>query len=217
VLSSIPVTGTVYGVALNFRQSLAKLDQPPRSAVLYIKPANTYSVPGAPVPCPPGIPALRMGGTLAAVIGTTASRVTAREALAHVAGYTVVNDVSIPEDSYFRPPIRQRCRDGFCPIGSPVMPAAEVARPESLIVRILVNGEVRCRAPLAELVRPLDMLIAEISEFLTLRGGDLLLVGEPPDAPLARVGDLVRVEVEGVGELENRVLAEGTGPEARPT
>src|SRR5258707_4760170 len=101
----------VYGVALNFKGTLASLgdalhrepyQKPPVAPVLYMKPANTLIGNGAPIPCPRGVPRLRMGGTLGVVIGH---------------GYAIVNDVSIPHKSYFRPAIREQCRDGFCSIG----------------------------------------------------------------------------------------------------
>src|SRR5712691_6423444 len=103
---------SVYGVALNFKGELAALGdaqyrdpykKPPEAPVLYLKPRNTWIPNGAPIPCPRGVTYLNMGGTLAAIIG---------------GGFVVVNDVSIPHSSYFRPAIREQCRDGFCPIGT---------------------------------------------------------------------------------------------------
>jgi 5-oxopent-3-ene-1,2,5-tricarboxylate decarboxylase/2-hydroxyhepta-2,4-diene-1,7-dioate isomerase len=130
---------------------------------------------------------LKVAGTLGVVIG---------------AGYVLVNDVSIPHESYFRPAIRQRCRDGFCVIGSDVTERA----PEE--IRTWVNGGLRCRARLADLVRPIGRLIADISAFLTPQPGDIVLIGETADAPLARVGDRVRVECDGLPAIENEVLPE---------
>ena len=86
--------------------------------------------------------------------------------------------------------------------------ASEVTERAPSEIRISINGELRCRANVADLVRPIDRLIADISEFLTLEPGDILLVGEPPDAPLARAGDRVRVEVDGLPALENEVVPE---------
>jgi 5-oxopent-3-ene-1,2,5-tricarboxylate decarboxylase/2-hydroxyhepta-2,4-diene-1,7-dioate isomerase len=77
-------------------------------------------------------------------------------------------------------------------------------------IRILINGELRCRANIADLVRPIDRLIAEIGEFLTLEPGDILLIGEPPDAPLAGAGDRVRVEIDGLPAIENDIAPEVT-------
>lgn len=133
-----------------------------------------------------------MAGTIGVLMGSAPNQ---------IAGYLAVNDVSIPHSSYYRPAIRQRCRDGFCVIGSET-----TARVPSEI-RIWINNEMRCRADTADLVRPIDQLIADISEFLTLQPGDIVLIGEPHDAPLAQAGDRVRVEMDGVPALENEVVA----------
>jgi 5-oxopent-3-ene-1,2,5-tricarboxylate decarboxylase/2-hydroxyhepta-2,4-diene-1,7-dioate isomerase len=155
--------------------------------VLYLRPRNTWNVSGSPIRLPDGVKQLKMAGTVGVVIG---------------AGYVAVNDVSIPHESYYRPAIRQRCRDGFCVIGS------EVTDRIPNEFRTFVNGELRCRASTTDLVRPVDRLIADISEFLTLQPGDIVLVGEPPDAPLAQAGDRVRVEIDGLHAIENQVVAE---------
>lgn len=206
---ALAVDRAVYGAALNFRGALERLvDQPPPVApVLYIRPRNTWSGDGAPIRIPAGVPRLKMAGTLGVVIGRTAWQVPADEALAHVGGYTVVNDVSIPHDSYFRPAIRQRCRDGFCVIG-PTANGSAVPDPNKIDIRIRLNGAMVCRAHTTELVRSVQHLIADVTEFMTLRAGDILLVGEPDDAPLAAAGDRIEVEIEGVGILHNEVVAE---------
>jgi 5-oxopent-3-ene-1,2,5-tricarboxylate decarboxylase/2-hydroxyhepta-2,4-diene-1,7-dioate isomerase len=192
----------VYGVALNFRAELESLGEqlhrdpykkPPVAPVLYLRPRNTWNVSGAAIRLPADAKALKMAGTVGVVIGRGAN---------HVAGYVAVNDVSIPHASYYRPAIRQRCRDGFCVIGS------EVTDRIPSQFRIFINGELRCRASTVDLVRPIDRLIADISEFLTLQPGDIVLVGEPYDAPLAQAGDRVRVEIEGLPAIENEVVAE---------
>jgi 5-oxopent-3-ene-1,2,5-tricarboxylate decarboxylase / 2-hydroxyhepta-2,4-diene-1,7-dioate isomerase len=191
----------VYGVALNFRGELESLGEqlyrdpykkPPVAPVLYLRPRNTWSTSGALIRMPADAKELKMAGTLGIVMGC----------LNHAAGYIVVNDVSIPHESYYRPPIRQRCRDGFCVIGS------EIADREPREIRTFINGELRCRANIADLVRPIDQLIADITEFLTFQPGDILLIGEPPDSPLARIGDRVRVEIERLAAIENEVVAE---------
>jgi len=178
----------IYGVAFNFRAELERLSgQLPVAPVLYLRPRNTWNASGGAIRMPADATELKMAGTIGVVIGS---------------GYVAVNDVSIPHESYFRPAIRQRCRDGFCVIGSDMIERM----PEE--IRISINGELRCRASIADLVRPIDGLIADINEFLTLQPGDILLVGEPPDAPLARVGDRVRVEIDGVPAVENEVVSE---------
>jgi 5-oxopent-3-ene-1,2,5-tricarboxylate decarboxylase / 2-hydroxyhepta-2,4-diene-1,7-dioate isomerase len=192
----------VYGVALNFRAELASLGEqlhrdpykkPPAAPVLYLRPRNTWNTSGAPIRMPADTNQLKMAGTVGVVIGLAPNR---------IAGYVAVLDVGIPHASYYRPAIRQRCRDGFCVIGS------EITDHEPPEIRTRINSEVRCRATTAELVRPIDRLITDISEFLTLEPGDIVLAGEPHDAPLAAVGDRVRVDIDGLPPIENQVVAE---------
>jgi len=204
----------VYGVALNFRPALDALgDQfhrdpykkPPQAPILYLRPRNTWNTSGKPIPVPAGVDKLRMGGTLGVVIGRTACRVKPEEALTYVRGYTVVNDASIPHASYYRPAIRERCRDGFCALSTHLVALPD---PNRVAIRVRVNSDERCVASTSGLVRPVEQLIADITEFLTLRSGDILLVGEPQDAPLARAGDHVRVDVDGLPSLHVEVVPE---------
>ena len=160
--------------------------------MLYLRPRNTWSASGAAIHLPADTKQLKMAGTLGIVMGR----------MNQVAGYIAVNDVSIPHASYYRPAIRQRCRDGFCVIGSETMDRAPSE------IRISINGELRCRASIADLVRPIQRLIADISEFLTLQPGDIVLIGEPHDSPLAQAGDRVRVEIAGLPPIENEVVPE---------
>lgn len=180
----------VYGVALNFRAELERLaDAPPVAPVLYLRPRNTWNRSGSPIHIPAGVGTLKTAGTIGVVMGRTLS-------------YVAIDDISIPHVSYFRPAIRQRCRDGFCVIG------AETTDRVPAEIRTWINGELRCRASMSDLVRPIDRLIADISEFLTLQPGDILLIGEPPESPLARIGDRVRVEIDGLPPLDNEVVPE---------
>jgi 5-oxopent-3-ene-1,2,5-tricarboxylate decarboxylase/2-hydroxyhepta-2,4-diene-1,7-dioate isomerase len=148
-----------------------------------------------------------MGGSLGLLIGRTACRVTTAAALGHVAGYLICNDVSIPYSSHYRPAIRERCRDGFCPMSPPIPAKAVATQPDQLAMTIAVNGLVRSRSDGSDLVRGAARLVAEISEFITLDPGDLVLLGEPADAPLASPGDRVRIEIPELGFLENEVVA----------
>jgi 5-oxopent-3-ene-1,2,5-tricarboxylate decarboxylase/2-hydroxyhepta-2,4-diene-1,7-dioate isomerase len=210
--------GSVYGVILNVRRQLDALGEalhappygaPPRAPVLYIKAPNTCLPGGGDVPVPAGVEALEMGATLAVTIGRTAARVAEAQALEHVAGYAAAIDVCIPHTSLHRPAVRQRCRDRFLPIGA-LTPRSAVADPAALKVEVRVNGEPRGGFAMAELVRPLGRLIADVTEFMTLFAGDVLLVGLPPDAPLAGVSDEVEAAVAGVGSVRCRLVAEET-------
>jgi 5-oxopent-3-ene-1,2,5-tricarboxylate decarboxylase / 2-hydroxyhepta-2,4-diene-1,7-dioate isomerase len=201
---------TIVGAFLNFRDAWEAAapamardphNRPPVHPVLYLKPANTWAADGDVVALPEGVDEVEVGATLGVVFGRAASRVRARDALSFVAGYTVVNDVTVPHASMLRPPMRQKCRDGFCPVGT-MVPCAGID-PDALTLRAYVDGQLRLEASTANLVRPVAQLIEEVSEFMTLSAGDILLVGLPAGLPRAGVGQSMRVEVDGVGRIDN--------------
>jgi 5-oxopent-3-ene-1,2,5-tricarboxylate decarboxylase / 2-hydroxyhepta-2,4-diene-1,7-dioate isomerase len=216
-LHAAEITGTVYGAVLNFRADLAalgaQLDQPPykappRAPVLYIKPANTWLADSGAIPLPAEEPAIQVAATIGLVIGVAAARVSEAHALTHISALRLVNDVTLPHDSVFRPAIRQRCRDGFCPIGPPIPLRDLAAFLAACRLRTFINGVLQHEWSTADLVRGPARLLADVSEFMTLLPGDVLLLGSPRAAPLARVGERVRVEASGLGELEITIVRE---------
>jgi 5-oxopent-3-ene-1,2,5-tricarboxylate decarboxylase / 2-hydroxyhepta-2,4-diene-1,7-dioate isomerase len=203
---------SVIGVALNFRETIDRLspsfasapyNRPPQAPVLYLKTPNTWIASGHPIPCPKGIAKLRMGGTLGIVIGRSACRVNAKDAWQHISAFTVVNDVSIPHDSFYRPALRERCSDCFCSIGPP---SSQTSQPMDFEINVVVNNILRSHIHTGSLVRSIPYLIQDISEFMTLHPDDILLVGDPESSPLCGIGDGVRVEIPGVGSIENKVV-----------
>ncbi len=211
-----PTHGTVYGTLLNQRDALAALGAqvhaapykaPPKAPVLYIKPRNTVVGHRVSVQVPHDAPELEIGATLGIVIGATATRVAAAQALEHVAGYTVVDDISVPHASYYRPSMRFKCRDGFCPIGPAVVARHLVADPDALEIVVSIDGRAVQRSSTAGLVRPVAQLIADVTEFMTLFPGDVLMVGVAAGAPRARAGQTVRIDIPGVGSLETSLVA----------
>lgn len=209
-----PPRGTVYGVLLNFRGALAALGDsvnqpplkaPPKAPILYIKPRNTFAANGDAVRLPEGVEALEFGASLALVIGRTACRVAERDALDVIAGYAIANDVSVPHQPYYRPSLRFKCRDGFCPIGE-VAPRGVVPDPDALAITVEVDGKVVQRGHTSTLIRPIAKLLADITEFMTLARGDLLLIGVPEGAPQVRAGQRATVRIDGLGELHNHVV-----------
>ncbi|MEO7338347.1 MAG: fumarylacetoacetate hydrolase family protein [Caldimonas sp.] len=212
------MTGTtVVGALLNFESAWKAFEpsmhqpphnKPPHYPVLHIKPANTWSGDGDAIVLPPGVDEVEVGATLGIVIGRTASRVRVADALGHVAGYVIVNDVTVPHASLLRPPIRQKCRDTFCPMGPHLVPAGRVADPDALAIRIHVNGALRLTETTAHLRRPVSKLIADVTEYMSLHPGDVLLVGVPVGLPRARAGDRIAIEIDGLGRLENHVVLE---------
>lgn len=213
-----PTRGTVYGTLLNHRDALAALGNqmnaapykaPPKAPILYIKPRNTVVGHRVPVAVPADAAELEMGATLGIVIGRTASRVAESEALTFVAGYTVVNDISVPHASVYRPSMRFKCRDGFCPMGPAIVARARVPDPNALDIAVAIDGQTVQHSRAAGLVRPVARLIADVTEFMTLFPGDVLTVGVAAGAPRARVGQTVTITIHGVGQLENTLVAGG--------
>jgi 5-oxopent-3-ene-1,2,5-tricarboxylate decarboxylase/2-hydroxyhepta-2,4-diene-1,7-dioate isomerase len=181
--------------------------RPPVHPVLYIKPANTWAHHGDPVLLPPDVAEVEVGATLGISFARTASKVSAVQALDFVAGYGIVNDVTVPHQSLLRPPMKQKCRDGFCPIG-PWVPAGQILDPNDLEIRAYVNGELRQRSHTGQLRRNVARLIADVSEFMSLAPGDLLLIGVAEQPARARPGDTLAIEIDSIGRLENPVQRE---------
>jgi len=212
-----PVSGTVYGTLLNDAGALSALGEqvnsapykaPPKAPILYIKPRNTWVSHGDSVVVPSDVNELEMGATLGVVIGRTASHIQVADALSYVAGYTVVNDISVPHASFYRPSMRFKCRDGFCPMGPCVVPRDSVANPDALKVTVAVDGAVVHVATTSGRIRTIAQLLADVTEFMTLHPGDVLSIGVAVGAPLAKVGQRVSIQIEGVGTLENVLVSE---------
>ncbi|WP_277962575.1 fumarylacetoacetate hydrolase family protein [Pseudomonas sp. RIT-To-2] len=210
-------SGTLFGVALNYQgllqQRLAEFDQapykqPPIKPVLFIKTPNTRNVHLGEVVYPTGVERLQPGPALGVVIGKDASRVSQAQALSHVAGYTIVNEFSLPEDSYYRPAVKAKCRDGFCALGPALVPVDAIADPHQLTLTLYVNNERVQENTTANFVRGIAQLIAELSEFMTLHAGDVLITGTPEGRVDVRPGDRVDVDITGLGRLTNTIVAE---------
>lgn len=206
------VSGTVYGVILNDTVSVQKigsLDEAPykgapKAPVLYIKPANTRVGCGSTVVLPAGAQSVEVAATVGLVMGRAAGRLNAGEALDAVAGVVLAADLSLPHASYYRPAIREKCFDGSLPISS-VKPLADLA---GLTLVTEIDGQVVDTRALNDLIRSPAKLLADVSEWMTLSQGDVLLVGVRYMAPQAKAGSSVRISAEGLGSL-NFTIAEG--------
>lgn len=211
------LSGRVYGTLVNHRSALALLGgsvnaapykAAPRAPVLYIKPRNTLVGPGTPVSIPTDVQELEVGACLGLVIGRTACGVAERSALEFVAGYIIINDVSVPHTAYYRPSIRFKARDGFCPMGPRVVPRDAVPDPDELSVDVYINGILSQSARTSELIRPVARLLADVTEFMTLSAGDVLAVGAAAPAPRVRAGDVAVIQIDAVGCLETSFIGE---------
>lgn len=136
---------------------------PPKTAVWFIKPRNTVIGCGEPIPFPQGEKVLS-GATVALIVGKTATKVREEDAAEYIAGYALANDVSLPEESFYRPAIKAKCRDGFCPIGETVA----LSNVDNLTIYTEINGRPADHWNTADLQRNAAQLLSALSEFATL-------------------------------------------------
>lgn len=211
------LSGVVYGTLMNDPAALAALGDavhaapykaPPKAPVLYVKPRNTLAGPGATVVVPGDAQAFEIGASLGLVIGRTACRVSEEEALAHLAGCTLVADLSVPHAVFYRPQVRFKARDGSCLIGPRVTALDALPALDAMTLRVAIDGQAIHAASTAGLLRPAARLLAEVTDFMTLRPGDVLMLGVAAGAPQARAGQRFAIEAEGIGRLEGRLVAE---------
>lgn len=207
--------GTVYGTLLNDSATVQRLSPEfdsapykaaPRAPVLYLKPRNTWAREGAAVAVPAAPGEVRVDATIGLVMARSATRVSEDRAMDHVAGWILACDLTLPHENYYRPAIRQRCRDGFLPLGALVRGAQfDLAAAE---LTVSINGRPVWTRSFAGLVRSPARLLADVTEFMTLSPGDVLLLGPGEGAPLARPGDRVCIEVPGLGRLTHSLVVE---------
>ncbi|MEC5422995.1 fumarylacetoacetate hydrolase family protein [Virgibacillus sp. C22-A2] len=214
-----PVSGTIYGTLFNFRDQQKAMkekfhempyNEPPIRPVLYIKPRNTINSHQHPIPVPSGKSGVEVNATIGVIIGRNATHLTKQDALSYVDGYTVVNDVSTAHDSFFRPAIKNKARDGFCSVGPWIIAREEVPDLNQLMIRTFCNGDLVHVSNTKNLVRSIPQLLAEVTEFMTLYKGDMLLIGIPNNAPIASPGDTVKIVIDQIGTLVNPIIEEST-------
>jgi 5-oxopent-3-ene-1,2,5-tricarboxylate decarboxylase/2-hydroxyhepta-2,4-diene-1,7-dioate isomerase len=205
IRESVAPTATVYGVVLNDGASVRALGDldaapykgAPRAPVLYIKPAGTRVGDGATVRLPQGATDVEVGATIGLVMGRSAARLAPADALDAVSGIVLATDLSLPHAGYYRPAIREKCFDGALPVGT-IQPLCDLSRLE---LGIDIDGRSADGWALSSLLRDPAQLLADVTAFMTLRAGDVLLVGVRYDAPRARIGSRVRVSAHGLGSL----------------
>jgi len=227
--------GTVYGTLLNFRHEQAlwaaratepPYKAPPQAPVLFIKTANTFSAQGAAISLPADVPEVEVGASVGLVIANfesfwahpsvdgshSAINFEAPAGLPRVVGCVLLNDLSVPHDSYYRPPVKFKCLDGFLGIGPRCVPLAELGDIHALMLEVRINGELRQTVDFSGLVRNAATLLADVNAFMTLWPGDVLMLGSDclPDGtrPRARAGDRIEISAPGFAPLVNTLVGE---------
>ena len=208
--------GKILGVGRNYADHAKEVGGPKLTAPrIFLKPSSSVVGPGAAVRIPPAVTKPDWEAELGVVIGRPAWQVPEGRALDHVAGYTVLNDVSAREFQFDQPLAMTsfaKGLDGFCPIGPWLVTADEVGEPWDLEVTCHLNGEEVQRGNTHDLIFSVPALIAYLSRYMELRPGDVIATGTPAGSGHFRKpprylksGDQLRLEVARVGILEHSI------------
>jgi 2-keto-4-pentenoate hydratase/2-oxohepta-3-ene-1,7-dioic acid hydratase in catechol pathway len=204
LLAPVPKPRAIFGIGLNYAAHAKEQGQElPEFPIVFMKLNNSSAPPNGTVTCPAVVKRLDYEGELAVVIGEGGK----------IAGYAVADDVSA-RDLQRREPqwTRAKGADGFCPWGPWITTTDEIADPHDLLLRTWVNGDLRQDSSTSDLIFKIPELVAFLRETCTLEPGDLILTGTPSgvgfamDPPaLLESGDVVRIEIEGLGSIEHAV------------
>ena len=204
-------------IGRNYAEHAAELgDAPPEKPLVFGKFTNTLIGPGEPIVLPRESTHVDAEAELAVEIGLAGRRIPESAALEHIRGYRCANDLSARDIQYTEDQwTRAKGFDTFCPLGTDLVPVSELGDGSGLRVVQRLNGEVLQDGNTRDLLFSVPYLIAYLSNTFTLEPGDLILTGTPPGVGWARdpkvalaAGDVVEIEVEGVGRVSNPVVAE---------
>lgn len=217
LLAPVPRPRKFFAIGLNYADHAAETGQKlPEFPTVFNKQVTCVNRPGGDIHVPRASSAVDYEGEFAFVVGRRCRGVAAADAGSVIAGYTIVNDVSV-RDWQRRSPtmILGKGWDTHGPMGPYLVTADEVRDPDSLAIRTWVNGELRQDSNTRELVFDCPKLVETISTMCTLEPGDVVSTGTPAGVGLGYrppkflvPGDVVRIEIDGLGALENPVVAE---------
>ena len=213
----VPAPSKIICVGLNYLDHVGETDREiPEYPVLFAKFAEALVGAGQPILLPPESQQVDYEGELAVVIGQPGRRIAREDALRHVAGYTIANDVTMRDYQYKTHQwIQGKTWEHATPLGPWLVTPDELQDAAALELTLTLNGQVLQHASTAQLMFDVPRLISTVSELVTLRPGDVILTGTPggvgfrrdPQVFLAD-GDSVSVEITGIGMLTNTVVAE---------
>ena len=209
---SVERPGKIVGVGRNYVEHAAELGNAvPERPLLFLKPPSAVIGDGEAIVLPPESAQVEYEAEIGVVIGRRLRRATEAQARAAIAGVTCVNDVTARDlqrsDEQWT---RAKGFDTFCSMGPRVTPI-DAARFAELEVRCRVNGAERQHGRARDMVFGIVALVAYVSQMMTLEPGDLIATGTPSGVGPLRPGDVVEVEIPGVGVLRNPVVAERGG------
>ena len=221
LLCPLDATEKMMAIGLNYADHIAEMSgsgmTTPTEQIWFSKQANALSGPFDPIEAPRSSDAVDYEVELVAIIGKGGRHITAAEAPAHVFGFCVGNDVSARDWQMKTPQwMLGKSFDTHGPIGPAIVTLDEVGDPHALDIKCFVNGDLRQDSNTRHLVFDVWAQIEELSKVMTLKPGDVIFTGTPGGVGMAskpprylKPGDVVRCEIDGLGAIENTVLAEG--------
>lgn len=215
LLAPLPRPGKILAIGLNYRDHALETGNPiPEVPIVFSKAVTAVIGPGAAIEIPPASALIDYEGELAVVIGRPAKRVGRREALKHVAGYTVMNDVTARDYQARSGHCMGKSFDTFAPMGPVLVTTDEIGDPSTLELRTVLSGDEVQHSSTGNLIFDVPALIEYISAGVTLEPGDVISTGTPAGVGyrrdprrFLRPGDSVRVEISNIGALENPVIS----------
>ncbi|MFN0250859.1 MAG: fumarylacetoacetate hydrolase family protein [Kofleriaceae bacterium] len=200
------VPSKIIGIGQNYRAHAAEMGKPiPAEPLMFLKAPSAMIGEGTPIERPGGYDRVDFEGELGVVIGRRAHRVSRAVSLDHVLGYTCINDVTVRDlqkkDVQFT---RAKGFDTFCPIGPRIVAGLD---PTNLRIQTRVNGVMKQDSSTSDMIFDVAALVAFCSEHMTLEVGDVISTGTPAGVGNLAPGDVVEIEIEGIGVLKNPVVA----------
>lgn len=202
---------TIFTLGLNYADHAAELSfkEAPKEPLVFLKGPNTLIGHKGETIRPSDVTFMHYECELAVVIGKQGKHIKAEDAYDYVSGYTVANDYALRDylENYYRPNLRVKNRDTGTPIGPYFVDKKDIEDPMNLKLTTTVNGEVVQTGSTKDMIFSIPFLIEYLSNFMTLNEGDIILTGTPKGSVDTKVGDVIVTEVEGVGLLENTIIA----------
>ena len=198
------VPSKIIGIGTNYRAHAVEMGKGlPEEPLMFLKPRSALIPDGAAIERPVGYERVDYEGELGVVIGRRARRVSRERALDYVLGYTCVNDVTVRDlqkkDGQWA---RAKGFDTFCPLGPRIVSGLD---PAALRITTRVDGQVRQDSPTSDLIFDVPALIAFCSHHMTLEVGDVISTGTPSGVGNLVPGNVVEIEISGIGVLRNTV------------
>jgi len=205
--------GTIIALGLNYADHVKELSREltvtsKDAPLVFLKGPNSLVGHRGQTPRPADATFMHYECELAVVIGRTAKRVRAANAMDYVVGYTVSNDYAVRDylENFYRPNLRVKNRDACTAIGPWLVDADDVPDPHALGLRTRVNGEVTQDGSTSDMIHRIPDLIEYLTSIMTLQAGDVILTGTPDGVVNVQPGDVVETEIDGIGTLVNTLV-----------